>query len=180
MARADISVRVLAPAWRKECPAATSLARRAARAALTAALPTALRRRGARGAVEVSIVLADDAVVQRLNRDYRGLDKPTNVLSFGSPDEWRAAPPGGPIGLGDVILARETVAAEAVAQGKSMADHASHLIVHGILHLLGHDHDDDSEAAAMEGVEVDVLAGLGIADPYARHRPSRASVRRRG
>jgi probable rRNA maturation factor len=180
MARADISVQVLAPAWRKECPAVVALARRTARATLAAALPSALRPRADCGVVEVSVVLADNAVVQRLNRDYRGLDKPTNVLSFGSPDEWRTGPPGAPIGLGDVILARETVAAEAAEQGKAMADHASHLIVHGILHLLGHDHGSDSEAAAMEGVEIDVLAGLGIADPYAALPPPRAATRRRG
>jgi len=165
--RAGISVRVLAPAWRRDVPAAATMVRRAARATLAEALHPVLRRRGVRGPVELTVVLADDAILQRLNRDYRGLDKPTNVLSFGGPDEWRAGPPGAPIGLGDVILARETVAAEAAAQGKSMADHASHLTVHGVLHLLGHDHHDDAEAATMESVEVAVLAGLGIADPYA-------------
>ena len=165
--RADISVRVLAPAWRRDVPAATTLVRRAARAALAEALHSALRQRGARGPVELTVVLADDTVLRRLNRDYRGLDKPTNVLSFGGPDEWRAGALGAPIGLGDVILARETVAAEAAAQGKSMADHASHLIVHGVLHLLGHDHHDAADAAMMESVEVEVLTGLGIADPYA-------------
>jgi probable rRNA maturation factor len=176
--RADISVRVLAPAWRRDVPAAAALVRRAAGAALAGALPPALCRRDARRPVELTVVLADDAVLRRLNRDYRGLDRPTNVLSFGSPDEWRVGPPGAPIGLGDVILARETVAAEAAAQGKSMADHASHLIVHGVLHLLGHDHHDDAEAAAMESVEVEVLAGLGIADPYALP-PAASSAGRR-
>ena len=163
----EIAVRLLTQDWRRDLPAVTSLARRAARAALVAELPPALGDRVATAAAEVTVVLADDAMVRRLNRDYRGLDKPTNVLSFGGPDGWHAAPPGAPIGLGDVILARETVAAEATAQGKSMADHASHLIVHGMLHLLGHDHVSDVEAEAMEAVEVRILAGLGIGNPYA-------------
>jgi probable rRNA maturation factor len=175
-AKIDIAVRLLAPAWRGDIAAAR--ARRVARAALDAALPAALRRNDA-PPVELTVVLADDAAVRRLNRDYRGLDRPTNVLSFGGLDGWRAPAPGAPVVLGDVVLARETVAAEAAAQGKSMADHASHLIVHGVLHLLGHDHQTAVETAAMEAIEIGVLSGLGIGNPYAA-RPVRRVASRRG
>lgn len=118
---------------------------------------------------EIGIVLADDALVHRLNRDYRGKDKPTNVLSFAmldnSEEEVQAAP-GGPILLGDVILAFETVTAESRTQGKTVADHATHLVIHGVLHLLGYDHETDEDADRMERLEARILDGLGIADPY--------------
>src|SRR5262245_46940958 len=127
----EIAVRIAHPAWRRELPSAGLLARRAARAALAAALPARLRGKAA----ELTLVLTDDAQIRQLNRQYRGFDKPTNVLSFGGPENWRSAAPDTPIILGDVILARETVAVEARSQGKSMADHTSHLIVHGVLHL---------------------------------------------
>jgi probable rRNA maturation factor len=101
-----------------------------------------------------------------LNRDWRGQDKPTNVLAFpAGMDE--AAAPGAPLLLGDVVLAYETVAAEAAAQGKDFAAHLRHLIVHGVLHLVGHDHDEAAAAERMEAVERTILAGFGIADPYA-------------
>ncbi|HLB79022.1 MAG TPA: rRNA maturation RNase YbeY, partial [Dongiaceae bacterium] len=95
---------------------------------------------------------------------YRGIDRATNVLSFpmGAPVGAGAAPTP----LGDVILARETVAAEARAQGKVVADHVSHLVVHGVLHLLGYDHERTADAAVMERLETAILAGLGVADPY--------------
>ena len=115
------------------------------------------------GPVELSLLLSDDAGVQELNRAWRGLDKPTNVLSFpgsGAPN------PDGVHHLGDIALAFETVAREAEAEGKSLTDHLTHLIVHGVLHLLGRDHETDSEADAMEALETAALAGLGIADPY--------------
>ncbi len=109
-----------------------------------------------------------------LNRDWRGIDKPTNVLAFPADDAVSVGAAGGPPRqLGDVILGYETVAAEARAQGKPTAAHLSHLVVHGVLHLLGFDHQTDAEAADMEAAEVAILAGLGLPDPY------RAPARRR-
>ena len=98
-----------------------------------------------------------------LNRDWRGIDKSTNVLSFPQIE------PFGPVSgiLGDIILARETLVREAQEQGVSLEDHFTHLVVHGFLHLLGYDHMDDDEALAMEGLETQILASLGVADPYA-------------
>lgn len=121
--------------------------------------------------IEIAVRLTGDDEVQTLNRDYRGKDKPTNVLSFPmvQPDLLNTVTQGsddGEVLLGDLVLAHGVCAAEAADKQISLADHATHLIVHGTLHLLGHDHGDDAEAAAMEGLERDVLAGLGIADPY--------------
>jgi probable rRNA maturation factor len=120
------------------------------------------------GPVELSIVLADDETVQGLNRDWRGQDKPTNVLSFAALDDEDAPEvPGAPLLLGDVVLAWQTIEAEAREAGKPLADHVSHLVIHGVLHLLGYDHQDDDEADEMEALETTLLAALGIADPYA-------------
>lgn len=114
------------------------------------------------GATELSIVLTDDAEQRVLNRDWRGIDKSTNVLSFPQ------IAPFGPVSglLGDIILARETLVREADEQGGSFDDHFTHLVVHGFLHLLGYDHMDDDEALVMEGLETQILASLGVADPY--------------
>jgi probable rRNA maturation factor len=116
-----------------------------------------------RSPVELSLLLTDDSGVQELNRAWRGLDKPTNVLSF--PGSGLPAPDGARH-LGDIALAFETIAREAEAEGKSLSDHLAHLIVHGTLHLVGHDHEGDEEAEAMEALETEALASLGIADPY--------------
>jgi probable rRNA maturation factor len=116
--------------------------------------------------LEVSILLTDDAQVQELNRDYRQQDKPTNVLSFAALDDDSPLPPDGPILLGDVIVAYETTEREARDEGKSFADHLSHLVVHGVLHLLGYDHLGDDEAEEMESLERSILAALGVPDPY--------------
>jgi probable rRNA maturation factor len=117
------------------------------------------------GAAELSVVLTDDAEQKALNRDWRGIDKPTNVLSFPQIE------PFGPVSgiLGDVILARQTLEREAVEQGVSFEDHFTHLMVHGFLHILGYDHMDDDEALVMEGLETQILASLGVADPYAEN-----------
>lgn len=171
----DIAVRILDPAWRRLWPAAATGARAAARMALEQTRSQPLFRKSQ--IVEMTIALADDAEVRRLNRDYRGIDKPTNVLSFEGSDDRRRRAAGEPVILGDVILARETVATEAAAQGKNIADHARHLVVHGVLHLLGHDHKSDREAGAMEALEVALLAELGIADPYGARAGRRAPRR---
>lgn len=135
-------------------PAANAFRRWAA-----AALAGARRRRPA----EVSIRLVDKDEGRTLNRDYRGKDYATNVLSF--PAE---LPPGIELPLlGDIVLCAPVVAREAQAQGKPLRHHYAHLTVHGILHLLGHDHGAEPEAARMEALETRILAGLGIADPYA-------------
>lgn len=114
---------------------------------------------------EVSVRLTDDAEVRDLNCTYRGIDKPTNVLSFGGDED--TTTPDGLLMLGDIVLAFETVAGEAAAGGIALRDHFCHLMVHGMLHLLGYDHEDDDDAEEMEGHEIAILATLGIADPYA-------------
>ncbi|OYW22043.1 MULTISPECIES: rRNA maturation RNAse YbeY [unclassified Sphingomonas] len=155
------------PVW----PEATdweSLATRAATAALNATPYGALTTADA--TIEISIRLTDDAEVQVLNRDYRQKDKPTNVLSFPmiAPDllDTVANTDDGEVLLGDIVLAQGVCAAEAAEKGITLNDHATHLIVHGTLHLLGYDHQGQAEADAMEQIERDVLATLGIADPY--------------
>ncbi|WP_441997410.1 rRNA maturation RNase YbeY [Microvirga sp. 2TAF3] len=112
---------------------------------------------------EISVMLTDDASIRTLNREWRGKDKPTNVLSFPAPEQ-----PGfeGPRHLGDIALAYETLVREAEEESKTLAHHFAHLIVHGVLHLLGYDHEVDEEAEIMEALEVKALATLGIADPY--------------
>ncbi len=167
--RISVAVTLLDPDWPRAVPAVEDLARRAAVAAL-AVSGAAARALAARDA-EISLVLADDATLHRYNRDYRGIDKPTNVLAFAAVDAPQApggAPEGaeGPLLLGDVLLARETLAREAGEQGKRPADHLCHLVVHGVLHLLGQDHQSEGEAQIMERLEVAALGRLGVADPY--------------
>ncbi len=110
----------------------------------------------------VTVVLADDAFVRKLNKQFRGKDKPTNVLSF---PESPIPNPQSPY-LGDIVLARQTVEREAKEQGKTVRAHATHLLVHGMLHLLGHDHMRAKEAQAMENLEIKILKKLGINNPY--------------
>jgi probable rRNA maturation factor len=123
--------------------------------------------------VELSIRLASDAEVHALNSEWRGKDKPTNVLSFpmAEADELAETASSGPeLMLGDIILARGVCAAEAAEKSIPIEDHAAHLMVHGTLHLLGYDHMDEAGAADMEAREVRALARMGIADPYAGDR----------
>jgi probable rRNA maturation factor len=150
-----IDVLVESPLW-SAAPGAAALLRRA--------VGEAARTADAPAAAELAIVLCDDAAMRSLNARWRGRDEPTNVLSF--PAAERTAP-GAATALGDIAIAYETTAREAVADGKPFADHLAHLAVHGFLHLLGYDHQSDDDADAMERLERVILARLGIADPYA-------------
>jgi len=177
-----IDVEIEAEAWTAAVPDAAALARAAAEAALghappvpdaQAAIATRLVDEGLEFPAapvnvpfrptaddsRLTVLLTDDAEVRELNRTHRGQDKPTNVLSF--PAAAWAAPY-----LGDVALAYETCAREAGEQGKPLADHLKHLVAHGVLHLLGWNHETEAEAEAMEARERDLLAGLGTPDPY--------------
>ncbi|WP_374642681.1 rRNA maturation RNase YbeY [Tabrizicola sp.] len=147
-----------------------ALAERAARAALAGA---GLPGEG----FAIGLMGCDDARIAVLNADFRGKPQPTNVLSWPSeergaeflgeaPEPPEPGPADDPESLGDIAIAWETCAAEAEAQGKPMGEHVTHLIVHGVLHLLGYDHVEDEDAALMEGLEVRILASLGVSDPY--------------
>jgi len=121
------------------------------------------------------VMLAGDAFIARLNRDYRGKAGPTNVLSFPALSAGADAPEGasgGPLLLGDVVIAFETTRREAKAAGKPMAHHLAHLAVHGVLHLLGYDHEREKEAARMEALEVEILREIGVPDPYRESKPA--------
>ncbi len=165
--RAAIPVVVEDPRWRDDS-SVLRLIRRAARLALQDhAFPRSgkagARRRTGRGSkssgLTLTILLADNAKLRALNASFRGKDKPTNVLSFPSASSDEPY-------LGDVALGHGVVAREARAQGKTLAAHAAHLVIHGILHLTGHDHEKPNDARVMEALETDLLAKLGIADPY--------------
>jgi probable rRNA maturation factor len=155
-----IDIQVRSPLWDAE-PAAV----RTVRAAIAAAAASA----GQSG--EISVVLADDATIRRLNRRWRGIDNPTNVLSFPAAAAGARAPSRF---IGDVVIAYETLARESSAEGKPLLHHLAHLAVHGFLHLVGHDHETDSQAEAMEALERDILSTLRIADPYRAHEPGNA------
>ena len=131
-------------------------------------------------AAEACVALSDDATAQRLNARYRGKDTATNVLSFPS-GGFRGGQVGAARMLGDVVLAQETALREAAEQNIPPAHHLQHLVVHGLLHLLGLNHDRDEEAREMEALEVEILATLGIPDPYAAEicsgEPARAAAR---
>ena len=135
--------------WREAMPDAVSIAENCPRAA-AAFEPAAAR--------ETALLLCDDAAIKALNARFRQKDRPTNVLSF---------PSGEAKGfLGDIALARETCVAEAAEKGVALRDHAAHLIIHAMLHLTGYDHQAEEEAAAMESRETEILASMGVADPY--------------
>jgi probable rRNA maturation factor len=146
-----IDIVVASPLWSSE-PDAAGVIRRAIGAA--AELTDAARPR------ELAVMLCDDAAIRELNGRWRGRPEPTNVLSFPAA--------AGSQTLGDIAIAYETMAREAEAEGKPFCNHVAHLAVHGFLHLLGYDHQSDAEAAAMERLEVAILARLGVADPYAK------------
>ena len=153
----------------------TDLAARAAKAAITASSHADILSRDF--AIEISLKLSDDAEVHALNKAYRDKDKSTNVLSFPQiqPDllETLANTDDGEALLGDIILAYETCKADADAKDISFSNHVTHLVVHGTLHLLGYDHENETDAAVMENIEINALATLGIANPYAEQAQSR-------
>ena len=164
MRAAAIDIAFSCAGWARACPRAEELVRAAASLALDRGMAAAALAPS--GPVELAVTLADDRRQRRLNRDWRGLDRPTNVLSFTAWEPGGCAPSMAPVLLGDVVLAFETVSREADEQGKPLADHLSHLTVHGVLHLLGYDHATPAEAALMEALETAILAQLGIPDPY--------------
>jgi len=144
-----IEVEIEDEAWSAAVPAAESIVIQAATAALAKGV----------GISELTVLLTDDATVQDLNGRFRGKGTPTNVLSFPAP---QTALPH----IGDVALAYGVCAAEAAAQGKTLAAHLAHLTAHGVLHLIGYDHETEAEAEEMEGLERVIMASLGLSDPY--------------
>ena len=160
-----IAVAIEADSWSRSLADAEALVGRAAVAALAASCP-------ALPAARVSVLLTDDPTQQALNKEWRGRDEPTNVLSFPATRTREGETPqpefaGVPLELGDIALGFEICAAEAGAAGKTLAHHAQHLVVHGVLHLIGYDHQDEAEAERMERLETRILGGLGVPDPYA-------------
>ncbi|ODT02830.1 MAG: rRNA maturation RNase YbeY [Mesorhizobium sp. SCN 65-20] len=154
----DIDLMVEAGAWPDEVSLRAMVDR-----AVPAALAEAEVEEGQ--SAELSLVFTDDAAIRTLNAEWRGKDKPTNVLSFPA----FPVAPGDPLPpmLGDIVLAYETVAREAAEENKPLENHITHLIIHGLLHLLGYDHETDEEAEEMEALERQALARLAIPDPYA-------------
>lgn len=167
-ARLRTTVRIDHDAWRSVMPTATQLTKKAVQSGWSAgrkalAMDHPLSK-ALPGPVEISVLLSDNATVQGLNHTHLGKNKPTNVLSF--PGELEPAFPGADILLGDVILAWETIEKEAERTGKTIPDHMTHLVIHGVLHLLGYDHESEEDANVMENIEVDCMARLGLANPY--------------
>ena len=155
-----VSIEVEEPAW-QALPGLEELARTAVGAALAA---TGVAEQDS----DVAVLFTGDEAIAEINAEWRGKDKPTNVLSFPTPVDM-PVPAGEPRPLGDIVLAQGVIAREAEEQGKTLHDHAAHLIVHGTLHLLGYDHEAEAEAEDMERLETSILKGLGISDPYERH-----------
>ena len=162
----QIEIIVRSARWRKHSTAKT-LVKKAVLAAAKAISPSP---------IELAIVLDDDSAIRALNRDWRGKNTPTNVLSFPAPD-----PPSPPAGqrrgggkrrnsspyIGDIVLAYQTIAREAIAEGKPFGHHLAHLAIHGFLHLHGYDHENHRDAQRMERLERKILARMAIPDPYA-------------
>jgi len=155
----EIDIEMQSPLWRNE-PAAEQTIRDA--------IAAAARLTPAAG--EVSVLLTDDAAIQALNKRWRSIDRPTNVLSFPAQANSRLPAPL----LGDIVIAYETLARESQMERKPFLHHLTHLAVHGFLHLLGYDHETDAQAEAMEDLEREILARLAIADPYRAPQPGNA------
>lgn len=170
-----IHVDIAFPKWTRAFSKMQEKVERAAGAAfIDARKPNVFTQRN----FEMTIKLADDKTVQALNRDYRGIDKPTNVLSFPQFDltglrtgAFGNHPSPNPIPLGDIVLAWQTLQRECTDQAKTLENHTVHMVVHGTLHLLGYDHIKASEAKAMEKLECDILESLGYPDPYHDSQP---------
>ncbi len=179
---AEVFVSVPCGRWLTRLPGARALCRKAASAAFEIGAENTLT---GRGSFEVSLVLGDDDFVRALNRTYRGRDAATNVLAFANFTAPEAVDPASshrrsaamtstattgdgekPVLLGDVVIAYETAVAEASAGRKSIEAHLCHLVVHGVLHLLGYDHEDETDALRMERIEASVLGQFGLPDPY--------------
>ena len=164
--RVHIDVTVEDGAWLDDLPDADGIVGRACTRALQVACSGE--------PVTVSVVMANDRMLADLNGRWRHIDRPTDVLSFPSADRSPGArlrrpagsPPGSDIALGDIVIARETIVDDARRQALALADHLSHIVVHGTLHLLGYDHETDVDAGVMEAMERTVLETLGIPDPY--------------
>ncbi|KRR23630.1 rRNA maturation RNase YbeY [Bradyrhizobium retamae] len=152
-------VLVVADCWQTE-PEAEAVIHRAINAAAEIADADV-------GDTELAVMLTDDAGIRTLNSNWRGIDNPTNVLSFPALQPAAGAPADAPRMLGDIAIAYETTRKEADEEEKPFDHHLSHLAVHGFLHLIGYDHEKDDDAEAMEGLEREILAQLGIPDPYA-------------
>ena len=161
----EIDIRIEAAGWRASTMPTEQLATDAVHAALG-------YMKVAGTVLELSILLTDDTTIAALNEQWRDKTGPTNVLSFpgdfpGDPAANDDLPGGPPVLLGDIVIAFETVTAEAGEAGIPAADHLRHLVVHGVLHLLGYDHENDEDAAEMEQFEIAILGTLGVPDPYA-------------
>jgi len=164
--RSDVLVEFSDARWREaDIPDAEAMVIRAVLAALQAGTPLGRARR----AVEIGVRLTDDLEIQTLNRDWRGQDKPTNVLAFALEDDAPAFAGDGDsvMPLGDIVIAFETCTREAREEEKPMTNHLCHLVVHGTLHLLGYDHEVAEDAETMEAAEREILKDLGVPDPYA-------------
>jgi probable rRNA maturation factor len=170
----DLATSITSSSWRETVPDIEELAHEAVQAALRiicvefSLIPIS---DAPKPAVEISLVLTDDADIQAMNKDYRGKDKPTNVLSFSDTPLVQAELANAvlmeePLLLGDIVLARETLVREAAEQNKNFRDHLTHLLVHGVLHLAGYDHLEENEANRMENLEIMILQSLHVSNPY--------------
>lgn len=159
---AQIDIAIQDPAW-EDVTGIQGLVTTTVRTALSMArIPSQITGKK----LEISFMLANDELTHVLNREYREKDKPTNILTFAALDDEHA--PLGPntISLGDVILSFQTIDREAKEQGRFLRDHITHLVVHGTLHLLGYDHENDDDATNMETLEIRILEKLGVQNPY--------------
>jgi probable rRNA maturation factor len=159
----DIDVNVMETEWNSSFLDVSAVAETAMEKTLNMAmLPKILQGR----TLEASVLLANDDLIQTLNREYRGKDKPTNVLSFASLDSPDPVAKDAPFPLGDIVLSYQTIDQEARDQGKFFKDHFIHMVVHGTLHLLGYDHETEDEANIMEALEIRILEKMNVQNPY--------------